>query len=117
MTEGIDLADDSSRFQILIKVPYPDISDIYISTRKEKDLFFYKYKTAISVCQSIGRSIRSEEDWAYTFTLDSRFPKYISDNRKLIKESVSFYEKRIFDFPSEITIQKMKKEIFQNLPF
>lgn len=117
MTEGIDLADDSSRFQILIKVPYPDISDLYISTRKDKDPFFYRHKTAISVCQSIGRSIRSEEDWAYTFTLDSRFPKYISDNRKLLKESVSFYEKRIFDFPSEKTVQNMKKEIFQNLPF
>jgi len=117
MTEGVDLADESSRFQILIKVPYPDISDIYISKRRDKDPFFYKYKTAISVCQSIGRSIRSEEDWAYTFTLDSRFPKYISDNRNLINESVSFYEKRIFDFPSEKTIQKLKKEIFQNLPF
>ncbi|MCC4770442.1 hypothetical protein FXV91_09650 [Methanosarcina sp. DH2] len=117
MTEGVDLADDSSRFQILIKVPYPDISDLYISTRKDKDKFFYKYKTAISVCQSIGRSIRSEEDWAYTFTLDSRFPKYISDNRNLINESVSFYEKRILDFPSEKSIQKMKKEIFRNLHF
>jgi Rad3-related DNA helicase len=117
MTEGVDLADDSSRFQILIKVPYPDISDLYISTRKDKDKFFYKYKTAISVCQSIGRSIRSEEDWAYTFTLDSRFPKYISDNRNLINESVSFYEKRILNFPSEKSIQKLKKEIFRNLPF
>ncbi|AKB32356.1 hypothetical protein MSSIH_1666 [Methanosarcina siciliae HI350] len=117
MTEGVDLADDSSRFQILIKVPFPDISDLYISTRKDKDKFFYKYKTAISVCQSIGRSIRSEEDWAYTFTLDSRFPKYISDHRSLINESVSFYEKRILDFPSEKSIQKLKKEIFRNLPF
>ena len=117
MTEGVDLADDSSRFQILIKVPYPDIGDLYISIRKDTDKFFYKYKTAISVCQSIGRSIRSEEDWAYTFTLDSRFPKYISDNRNLINESVSFYEKRILDFPSEKSIQKLKREIFRNLPF
>jgi Rad3-related DNA helicase len=78
---------------------------------------FYKYRTAISVCQSIGRSIRSEEDWAYTFTLDSRFPKYISDHRSLINESVSFYEKRIPDFPFEKSIQKLKNEIFRNLPF
>ncbi|WP_369798977.1 hypothetical protein [Methanosarcina sp. WWM596] len=27
MIEGVDIADESSRFQILIKVPYPNIFD------------------------------------------------------------------------------------------
>ncbi len=85
MTEGVDLKDDLSRFQILVKVPFPDLKDERINKRKALDEDFYRFKTAMTIIQSIGRSVRSEKDYAVTFTLDSRFESFRDKNRDIMK--------------------------------
>ena len=84
MTEGIDLKGDFSRFQVLVKVPYPDLKDERISKRKEVDPASYPFKTANTIIQSIGRSVRSENDYAVTFTLDSRFEGFCRKNSRIM---------------------------------
>ncbi|MER3407656.1 MAG: hypothetical protein C4292_02395 [Nitrososphaera sp.] len=71
MHQGVDLKDDLSRFQIIVKVPYPDLTDKKVSKMKERDPNWYTWYTALRLAQSYGRSIRSADDHAETYILDS----------------------------------------------
>lgn len=83
MTEGVDLHDDLSRFQILCKVPFPYLGDLVIKKRMEKNNRWYPYMTAKSVIQSLGRSIRNESDHAISYILDSDWERFYRQNANL----------------------------------
>jgi ATP-dependent DNA helicase DinG len=68
---GVDLKDDLSRFQIITKVPYPDLTDRKVSAMKDRDQRWYTWYTVLRLAQSYGRSIRSADDFATTYILDS----------------------------------------------
>ena len=82
MTEGLDLKEDLSRFQIIIKVPYPFL-DVYIKARSRRDPAWYQWQTALSLIQAVGRSIRSKTDKAHTFILDADFATFLRRNPRL----------------------------------
>ena len=69
--EGVDLKDDLSRFQIVAKVPYPNYTEKRIKAKMEKFPLWYTSQTLTKILQGFGRSIRSEDDWANTYVLDS----------------------------------------------
>ena len=69
--QGLDLKDDLSRFQIIIKVPYPDLSDKKVAALRKKDMNWYLWNTVVRLTQTYGRSIRSKDDHASTYILDS----------------------------------------------
>jgi Rad3-related DNA helicase len=73
LLEGLNLADDDSRFQIFLKVPYPHLGDKYVKAKLDDSQKWYNWKTSISVLQGVGRSIRTPEDWAVTYLLDGNF--------------------------------------------
>jgi Rad3-related DNA helicase len=83
LLEGLDLKGDTSRFQIIIKVPYPSLGNRFVKKKMEKQPEWYRWKAAVAVCQGVGRSIREEGDWAVTYILDSCF-------YDLLKEEHSF---------------------------
>jgi len=76
MMEGVDLADDASRFQILCKVPFPYLGDLVVQKRMKNDDLWYPYQTAKSIIQSLGRSIRNEDDYAISYLLDSDWQNF-----------------------------------------
>ena len=78
---GLDLKDERSRFQIIVKVPYLSRSDRWIEARRLKDDAWYNWQTAIRLVQGYGRSIRSKDDWAKTYVLDSAFKPFIMRNK------------------------------------
>ena len=92
MTEGVDLHGDSSRFQILCKVPYPYLGDKIVKKRMNKWKWWYSFQTAKCVIQSIGRSVRSKDDKAVTYILDSDWDRFYKFNSGLFpkdfKESI-----------------------------
>lgn len=96
MTEGVDLKFDTSRFQIIIKVPYPYLGDIQIKERSIQDPQFYINRTALYLVQAIGRSVRDKDDWAYTYTIDSRFPRFCHSNSDVM-ENFNRHERSILD--------------------
>ena len=69
--EGVDLKDDLSRFQIIAKVPYPNLSEKRTKNKMQKFPLWYKSQTLVKLLQGFGRSIRSEQDWAVTYVLDT----------------------------------------------
>ena len=82
MTEGIDLADDLSRWQVICKLPYPYLGDPQIARRKSLDAAWYEWRTCLTVVQAYGRSVRSAEDFAVTYVLDADFPAFVKRQRK-----------------------------------
>jgi Rad3-related DNA helicase len=68
---GVDLKDDLSRFQVIVKVPYPDLTDKKIAAKKERDPKWYTWNTVLRLVQAYGRSVRSSDDYATTYILDS----------------------------------------------
>jgi Rad3-related DNA helicase len=84
--QGVDLKDELSRFQILVKVPYPDLSDRRTKIKLERDPGWYAWQTAMRLVQTTGRSVRSETDHAATYVLDSQFPWFLRQHRNLFPE-------------------------------
>jgi Rad3-related DNA helicase len=75
MSEGVDLKNDLSRFQIICKISYPNISDALWMMRSRKQQYVYVATAVNTLIQQCGRSIRNESDYATTYILDSRFNK------------------------------------------
>ena len=73
LLEGLNLMDDLSRFQVFMKVPYPHLGDRYVAAKLKYSQVWYNWKTAVSVLQGTGRSVRSEDDWAVTYLVDGCF--------------------------------------------
>ncbi|MGB6532673.1 MAG: helicase C-terminal domain-containing protein, partial [Candidatus Nitrosopolaris sp.] len=48
---GLDLKDDLSRFQIIIKVPYPNLGDRWINEKKKMSGQWYNWQTALKLVQ------------------------------------------------------------------
>jgi ATP-dependent DNA helicase DinG len=85
MTEGLDLKDDLSRFQILCKVPFPFL-DPYTQERKSRDAKWYQLQTALTIVQASGRSVRSATDYAVTIILDSAFESFLAWNQHILPQ-------------------------------
>lgn len=79
---GLDLKDDWSRFMIIAKIPYPSLGDIFIKTKMQLNPQWYQWKTIIEVLQSVGRSVRNEEDWCVGYILDACLSDLIHNSRK-----------------------------------
>jgi Rad3-related DNA helicase len=83
MMSGIDLKSDLARFQILLKVPYPNISTNKIKARQKTNPEWYNLKTSMDLTQTYGRAIRSSDDYADMFILDSNFSDVLKHNKYL----------------------------------
>ena len=87
MTEGVDLKDDASRFQILCKVPYPYLGDKLVKKRMYKWKWWYPLQTTKKIVQSVGRSVRNEDDFAVTYILDQDWERFYSKNKSMFPET------------------------------
>jgi Rad3-related DNA helicase len=76
MQEGVDLKGDLSKFQVICKIPYPYLGDKLIKKKMERWKWWYDYETLKTIVQSVGRSIRTEEDVAITYILDSDWKRF-----------------------------------------
>jgi ATP-dependent DNA helicase DinG len=81
---GLDLKDKLSRFQIITKVPYPNKSDRWTNAKRDVDEYWYYWQTALKLIQAYGRSIRSKDDWAKTYILDSAFGYFVKKNKDIL---------------------------------
>jgi Rad3-related DNA helicase len=82
MDRGIDLPHDLCRVQVIAKVPYPNVADKRISARMHSKggQGWYRMQTVRSVIQMTGRGVRSRDDYATTYILDSQFASNLYPN-------------------------------------
>jgi Rad3-related DNA helicase len=71
--EGLDLYGDRSRLQVIAKLPFASLGDKRVKRRMELDKDWYNLHTAQKFIQAVGRSIRSDSDYATTYVLDAAF--------------------------------------------
>lgn len=83
MTEGIDMKGDRSRFQVICKIPYPYLGDKVIKKRMNRHRWWYPYATSKVIVQALGRSVRSNDDWAVTYILDSDWSRFYGRNKTM----------------------------------
>lgn len=74
MMEGLDLIDDLSRWQIIIKLPFASLGDARVKYLADKFKEWYVDDVVKKVIQACGRSTRTEKDWSVTYILDKMAP-------------------------------------------
>lgn len=76
-TEGVDLKDEMCRWQVLLKVPFPSPGDSRVEYLLEEvphiGWDWYYEVTANAIVQSVGRAVRSKDDYADYYILDEKF--------------------------------------------
>lgn len=70
--EGVDLKDESSRFQIVPALPRPFWGG-QIAARAKLQPRWYRWVTMCQLIQGVGRSVRHEKDSAISYILDVDF--------------------------------------------
>jgi Rad3-related DNA helicase len=71
MFEGLSLDDDLSRYQIIVKCPYASLGEKRVKYIAEKHPDIYQLQAILKIIQGSGRSVRSADDRAITYCLDS----------------------------------------------
>ena len=86
MDRGVDLKDDDCRVVIIAKIPYPSLKDPQVSKRMHMPggEEWYAVQTVRSIVQMTGRGVRSKEDWAKTYMLDSQFGINVFKRNKML---------------------------------
>jgi Rad3-related DNA helicase len=62
---------DSCRFQVFVKYPIPNTSDPIVAARREEDPNSMWFEADMAFVQSVGRGMRSEDDWCINYLLDA----------------------------------------------
>src|SRR5204862_4363379 len=84
LREGVDLPDDFLRFQVVTKMPYPDLGGPWTAARRSRDPRWYALETAKALVQAYGRSCRHAEDHGITYVLDGQFARFVQRYRPLL---------------------------------
>lgn len=92
MTTGIDLADDLSRFQIIVKLPFLSLGEPRVEKKSKMSSYWYENAMWLEVLQSSGRSTRNEDDHSITYILDSSFRYFYDKNRQYLPQ---WFTKRV----------------------
>jgi Rad3-related DNA helicase len=91
LTTGIDLKDDHARFNIVIKLSYPNMKSALWAKRSECLPHIYIGETASVLEQACGRTTRSKDDFSVSYVLDSRAEKFMLQHQRYF--SPSFLER------------------------
>lgn len=95
--EGVDLAGDVSRFQIVTKVPWPSLGDKRMKLIADTHKKMYKAITLHKLIQSLGRSVRSQDDYAATYILDKHGFNLLRDSMNVWDDEFESYFVNIGD--------------------
>ena len=81
---GVDLKDDLSRFQIILKAPYLHLGDVRVHAKNQRSPVWYQYVALVRLLQGMGRSVRTERDHAITYVLDTAAHDLVRKMRRYV---------------------------------
>jgi len=84
--EGVDFKHDICRWQVICKMPYPDMAEKQVKRRMELDPKWYQWRAVLRLVQTYGRGMRAEDDWCHTYILDESFGQLMRRNRDMFPE-------------------------------
>ena len=86
MATGWDFPYGECRWQIIVKLPYPDMRGNIMKTRSRIDKDYVNYIVAQQLVQATGRGVRSKDDWCETFIIDNNIEWFLPQNGHLMAE-------------------------------
>ena len=95
MDTGVSFDNDSARFQIIAKVPYPSLASQKNKMRQSNNPDWYSWKTVCGIVQMSGRPVRSNTDYADTIIIDGGFGDVIKHSSHYLPEWIQEAIKRI----------------------
>lgn len=89
MKEGVSLEDDTCRFIIVAKMPYPYLGSPQVKARMDTSLGkkWYPWKTMCDLIQMTGRGMRSKDDWCAVYIMDENFTRLFRQMRKWVPQN------------------------------
>lgn len=84
MVTGWDFPGDECRWQIIVKLPYPDTRGEIISARSKGDKDFINYQVVQQLIQATGRGCRSVDDYCITYVVDNNITWFLEQNDHLL---------------------------------
>ena len=83
MTTGYDFPYDDCRYQIMVKIPYPNTADKMTKARGKADKEYLSYITMQQLVQACGRGVRSADDFCESFITDDNALWFLTRNEHL----------------------------------
>ena len=88
LNTGIDLPGDDCRFIVILKVPYPTLTDKLVHERNKLYPLWYNSHTSNEIIQGIGRGVRYNGDWCVTYILDASFNQLYRSTKNQYSEEL-----------------------------
>lgn len=95
MDTGVSFDHDKSRFQIIAKIPYPSLASQKNKLRQSNNPEWYQWKTISGIIQMVGRSVRSDTDWADTIIIDGSFSDVLKYSSHFLPDWIQDAVKKI----------------------
>ena len=95
MDTGVSFDNDSARFQIIAKVPYPSLASQKNKMRQMNNPDWYSWKTVSGLIQMTGRPVRSDKDYADTIIIDGGFGDVIKHSSQFLPDWVQEAIKKV----------------------
>lgn len=89
LSTGLNFPDDLCRFMILLKVPYPSLSDQLVKAKKDLVPGWYIGETLKTIIQGFGRGIRHPSDWCTTYVVDGSFVSLVGMSRDKLQPELT----------------------------
>ena len=75
-----------ARWQIIAKMPFLSLGDIYVTERKRKSNKWYVRETVLRLIQASGRIVRGISDYGNTYIIDKNFFNIVQNNVELFPD-------------------------------
>jgi Rad3-related DNA helicase len=95
MDTGVSFDNDSARFQIIAKVPYPSLASQKNKMRQMNNPDWYSWKTVSGLIQMTGRPVRSNLDYADTIIIDGGFGDVIKHSSQFLPDWIQEAIKKV----------------------
>jgi ATP-dependent DNA helicase DinG len=82
MYEGVDLPEDAGRWQVVAKIPWPNLGNTAVKYMADKDPDWYVWQTLKDTMQACGRICRTPTDTGTTIIVDGSFDRLIDQSTK-----------------------------------
>ena len=105
LKDGVDFKGDICRFEIMFKMPYPQLNEL-VQYRKRQDRSWYFYQAVMALMQAYGRGIRDMDDYCTMYIIDSSFKRLFDYNRKFFNK---YFEEAVLEARKEMKARNRKK--------
>ena len=101
---GHDFPDDLCRWQVVLKCPYPDLSDPLTMARQQESPEYVRGVAADALVQICGRNMRHEHDYGETFIVDSAACDLMTRDPELFPEWLRRRTRSIVSIPKPLEV-------------